>query len=773
MRRIFLTVVVATMLILLSLSAVVIAQVDTAFHVLSSSGAVRISAIANSNIARDTANRSSEEKKIESAILELLVVANSNGGSLVGLVQPPGGFPVWAKIDNVGKIYVNLYVGPGFKAQSGIDSLESLLPGVLPTAFDFRIKIIPVWLSPDQVKIVSKWKNIKHIGLVTESYRQAAPVSQGVARIRADFARNIWPNATGDGIKVGIISDDCGSGGLGGAITIGSEHFLQDFCASGKLPAIGNVDVVDDNYRIRTAGDRSHEGLAMMQIVHDVAPGSLLAFATAGENVTSMAANIYKLAEGSTGHSPCKVITDDYTFFTEPFFEDGAIANAIEDVTRNDHVTYITSAGNWAQDVHTFQFSAMNQSFSQNGQSGGYTVHDFNGNNDPMNRFYLPPNGYIDIALQWDDDFQSPQNVFNLMVVDPSSNQILYRTSTTGIALEEIIYRNGDNFGKNLAIVVTGPSTPFPHRTPTLKLAFYCSNRNFHPIYHNGNGSVLGHAMATSALSCGAVNAQSSNYNQIEPMSSRGPIVLSNGRQRLKPDFVSMDGVSTSVPSFPVFYGTSAAAPHAAGIAALAWGMSSSLNTDKVRKALVVGCINYGAGGSEGSYGAGRTDAFRTISALDITLRANTAAAYLRDPPSYPSDNHIISRLRVSKSLTITNTSKIYVAITLDGHDGNRNLSMTLTSPLGATTKTIHLMDRVASPLWGANPNIVFGDAATQSIQTPVANNGGVTLGFFRPAEFLDGATGFHGNSNGEWLLEITYTGPRPILKDWGIYIIQ
>ena len=57
----------------------------------------------------------------------------------------------------------------------------------------------------------------------------------------------------------------------------------------------------------------------MSQIVHDLAPGAKLAFATANGGVTTMADNIRSLrnAHGSS------VIVDDVTYFVEPMFQDG------------------------------------------------------------------------------------------------------------------------------------------------------------------------------------------------------------------------------------------------------------------------------------------------------------------------------------------------------------------------------------------------------------------------------------------------------------------
>ena len=78
----------------------------------------------------------------------------------------------------------------------------------------------------------------------------------------------------------------------------------------------------------------------MAQIVHDLAPGANLAFATAFNGMLDFADNIRALkAAGS------KVIVDDVSYFDEPYFQDGPVSVAVNQVT-NQGVTYFSSAAN-------------------------------------------------------------------------------------------------------------------------------------------------------------------------------------------------------------------------------------------------------------------------------------------------------------------------------------------------------------------------------------------------------------------------------------------
>src|SRR5262249_41943138 len=133
----------------------------------------------------------------------------------------------------------------------------------------------------------------------------------------------------GTGQTVGVLSDSYDRDVT--AIT----HEAQDV-ANGDLP--GDVHVlVDDNPNGRD------EGRAMLQVIHDVAPGATLAFATASGGQATFAQHIRDLANAGA-----RVIVDDVSRFDEPFFQDSIIAQAVDEVVSHG-VAYFTAAGNEAR----------------------------------------------------------------------------------------------------------------------------------------------------------------------------------------------------------------------------------------------------------------------------------------------------------------------------------------------------------------------------------------------------------------------------------------
>src|SRR4029079_15211899 len=92
------------------------------------------------------------------------------------------------------------------------------------------------------------------------------------------------------------------------------------------------------------------EGRAMAQIVHDLAPKARIGFATAQGGEVNFANHIRALA-GLTGARrrragfKADVIVDDVVYHVEPFFQDGIVAQAVDEVAAAG-VSYFSSAGN-------------------------------------------------------------------------------------------------------------------------------------------------------------------------------------------------------------------------------------------------------------------------------------------------------------------------------------------------------------------------------------------------------------------------------------------
>jgi subtilisin family serine protease len=439
--------------------------------------------------------------------------------------------------------------------------------------------------------------------------RSHSIVSQGDRSLRADLARR-ETGVSGRGIRVGVMSDsyDCAPGAFepGAPFT----RAAQDV-ANGDLPR--DVLVLKD-LAAAPSNDCSDEGRAMMQLIHDVAPGSPLAFYTAFESQEDFAAGIHALAAAGS-----QVIVDDIIYFAEPMFEDGIIAQAVDDVYA-DGVAYFSSAGNDARQSYESRFRLSNEP----GISG--PRHDFapGRNVDGLQSTTASAGSVTLLSVQWDQPSlsangrrgsQSDVDVwfydkngepFEICSDDP--DQVVcqipgFDANVGGDAVETPIMVNFSDEDIEVQIGIELFEGPTPNY---VKYAWFDLDAGVFTVdeYDTASGTVYGHANAAGAEAVGAAAwYQTEEWGSplrpqcipacLNSFSSAGgsPVFFgANGRRlstpvvRLKPGVTGPDGGNTSffffdlgfeVPGtsepdgIPNFFGTSASAPHVAAVAAL------------------------------------------------------------------------------------------------------------------------------------------------------------------------------------------------------------
>ena len=169
----------------------------------------------------------------------------------------------------------------------------------------------------------------------------------------------------------------------------------------------------------------------MAQIVHDLAPGSPLSFATAFNGVADFANQIRNLKTNGAS-----VITDDVTYFQEPMFQDGIIAKAVDDVVAGG-VTYYSSAANnnvtiGGHDVTSYETSAFRSTpcpAAINSFEGGAinaTCHNFNqGGTDNGDTITVGTNKTVMFALSYSQPQGGVTTDLDFFIVDGTTGAIL------------------------------------------------------------------------------------------------------------------------------------------------------------------------------------------------------------------------------------------------------------------------------------------------------------------------------------------------------------
>jgi subtilisin family serine protease len=414
-------------------------------------------------------------------------------------------------------------------------------------------------------------------------HRTGSALSEGDGGLRADLARTL--GVDGSGIAVGVVSDGIDS--------------IATAAATGD---VGPTVVPPDPRCSAGSGD---EGTALLEIVHDLAPGASLLF-SGPSSALDMVDTVECLADAGA-----RVIVDDVGFPGQPWFSDGPVAQGIRAVAARG-VVYVTAAGNDAQNTIEQDFRAT--------PGSGY--HDFLGGPvDNTAGVLVPPFGALTCVLQWDEPFGAAANDYDLYVYDASLNLVTVSDDVqdgTQDPIEAVQVGNFSAFSA-LANLAIRRYAGAPRRLRLL--CFGSAGRE----YSTPDGSVYGHAAVAEVVTVGAVDAADPGLDTVEPYSSRGPgrIRVPAPAERPKPDVVALDGVTISnaggFPDCPPacrFFGTSAAAPHAAAVAALILDRNPYLSRATVAQVLRASAVDVAAVGFDSSTGAGRIDAFAAVSSV-------------------------------------------------------------------------------------------------------------------------------------------------------------
>ena len=433
--------------------------------------------------------------------------------------------------------------------------------------------------------------------------------SEGDVAHRVAEARNFF-GVTGAGVKIGVLSD--------------SVRFLANSQASGDLPPDVVVLPGQDGIGTTDIG----EGTAMLEIVHDLAPGAKLFFATAFGGPQSFADNILALRDAG-----CDIIVDDILYAGESPFQDGPIAASVNAVIQSG-AYYFSSAGNdgnfndGTSSVWEGDFKKANATIPL--LAGAGELHDF-GSGVVSNRAEST-SGFI-LGLYWSDPLGGSGNDYDLYILNSTLTVVL--DASTDV-------QDGDDD----PFEGTFPGAFGGERVVVVK--FFGEKRALHLNNYGGqfgiatSGSTHGHNSAADAFGIAAINVATAGggpfiggaTNPIELFSSDGfrrvffeedgtpfkpnKFLFSNGGElRRKPDLTAADGVETTIPQFEAFFGTSASAPHAAAIAGLLKSARPNIKQNRVRRALQESALDIEAAGRDRDSGFGIISAFGALTFID------------------------------------------------------------------------------------------------------------------------------------------------------------
>lgn len=428
---------------------------------------------------------------------------------------------------------------------------------------------------------------------------------EGDAAHRGQDLREYFATS-GEGVKVCVVSD--------------SVDHLEESQARG---ALGPVEVLTN-----AEGSAWGEGTAMLEIVHRIAPGATLAFATSGPTDVAMALNIARLAVAK-----CDIIVDDVTYDNEPPFQDGIIAQIAREVS-DTGILFFSSAANSGNQLHG-QSGTWEGDFRPSATTltvGGktYRFNEF-APGVTLDTVTAYTETHAQAVLTWNDPQGAASNEYQLAVIG-ADGQVLDHSTNVITGHQDPVQTVTIEPGSHLAILKAEGAEPRFLRIITNRgrLAIGTTGATFG---HNALGA--DNAFSVAAVSAAGRTGRGASFRSgipIDDYSSDGPrrmfytadgteltpgnLTSTGGILLMKPDFAAADCVTTSVaPRFAPFCGTSAAAPQAAGIAALYRSGTPSLTPKEIRAALT-----YMAFQSENSQG------WNVVAGFGILNTSNGAA---------------------------------------------------------------------------------------------------------------------------------------------------
>lgn len=664
------------------------------------------------------------------------------------------------------------------------------------------------------VSAVAKVNGLTYLRYADLSY---APITQagktedyGAQAITASSASKQY-SVDGTGVTVGILSDSYDQ------VTTDATNAADDV-ASGDLPS--NVNVLKEGPTVAQAnvGD---EGRAMAQIVHDVAPGAGIAFYTAYDGEADFANGILQLAKPvSSGGAGAKVIVDDVTYLDEPFFQDGIIAQAVNTANATYGVSYFSAAGNESRQSYESAFRSVSTTVAGVG-AGTFQNFNSSGGTQAYQTVTIPAGAEFLISLQWDSPFLSASsaaggsagasNSLSAYLINASNNSTLSAETSDVVgtdAYQILDYTNntGSAITAKLAVKLADGAAP-----GVLKYINYGSSSITTDWATNGSTAV-GHANTSGGLGVAAAYygntpAFGTSPAVKETYSSAGGASIyfnANGTRkasaevRNQPAITSVDGAATTffAQQFTTvdgqwrFFGTSAAAPHAAAVAALLLQAKPSLSASQVYSTLETTALDMGTAGFDYDNGYGLIQAdkalasiasgsisgvsFRDLNRNGVKDGSDTAVAgstvFLDSNNNGVADSGT-STVSSSSSMAIPDATATYnapsratstinvstltgrvtsVTVTIDEtHAHQGDIGLTLITPSGIRIPLLSNLGNISAG--GTGINLTLSDAATTYIQS-VYNPSGVLTGTYKPQSALSAAIGE--SANGAWQLE-------------------
>jgi len=372
----------------------------------------------------------------------------------------------------------------------------------------------------DQIESLVQNEKVTKIYFPTKPFLHSQLISEGVSAINADVVQE--EGITGKGQKIAVLDL---------AFDVENDEISDNIAETKSFRKYfgETVDLIGNGFEYV-------HGTSVAEIIVDVSPDAKLYLCTMGSEVEFQNAVDYAISKN------VDIITMSAGWLN--YLSDGSspMTKKLEEAV-NKGITTVLSAGNYAQSHWEGKFS----------DDDSDDWHEFGGTDEDLT---VNVDGDRDVPillyLLWEG-----QEDLDLVLYNPNGNMVDESASmqpNSENKVEYIQYVPEESGKYSIGIISESDSqTNIEIFSPTDNLE-----------YSTKAGSVSVPTDAKGVIVTGAIYYEDSN---LEPFSSQGP--TNNGKQ--VPNLVGPDGVSTSAYKNlgQEFYGTSAASPYVAGVAAL------------------------------------------------------------------------------------------------------------------------------------------------------------------------------------------------------------
>jgi subtilisin family serine protease len=322
-------------------------------------------------------------------------------------------------------------------------------------------------------------------------------------------------------------------------------------------------------------GSVSPHGTSCAIIVHDVAPQAqlyLLSYPSWAGPVGWLCALHY-----AVHHLKVQVVVSAVEFSRPTCHADGTgpLNEAITEILEGTSTLLVLSAGNWAGNSGSDR-THYHATFTDADADG---QHDFTAASDPWDRntliFAAKKDDRVLIMLEWNAwNVQESRYDLDLYLYDAVYHEKIAVSLTTQYGKDTDPYEMIQiklPYSGRFAISITDAARTKGGSSQGVSFHLYLYNADgaFSYIEHyTPCSSVREAATHPQVITVGAINVRN---GEVRPYSSRGP----TGSGLLKPELYAPDGVTGT--EYEKFYGTSAAAPYAAGALGLLLARSPTL----------------------------------------------------------------------------------------------------------------------------------------------------------------------------------------------------